>query len=69
MREHQNINKGSTKQLYIALFNKSTANIGRKHASVDIDFIEPLRAKEATCTSILGYIRPCYRELHDFMAR
>ena len=64
VREHQNINKRSTKQLYLALFNKSTANIGRKHVSNDMDFIGSLRAKEATRTSILGYLRPCYCELH-----
>ena len=39
MREHQNINKGSTYQA--ALFDKSTTNMGRKRASNDIDFVEP----------------------------
>ena len=39
VREHQNINKGSTYQA--ALFDKSTANMGRKHAFNDIDFVKP----------------------------
>ena len=38
-------NKGSTKQPYIALFNKPTANIGYKYTSINIDFIKPLRVK------------------------
>ena len=45
VREHQNINKASTEQLYIALFDKSTANMGRKRTSKDIDFIDPPRTK------------------------
>jgi hypothetical protein len=39
VREHQNINKGSTYQA--ALFDKSTANIGRKRTSNNIDFVKP----------------------------
>lgn len=41
VREHQNINKGSTTPIYLALFNKSTPNIGRKRASNNIDFVKP----------------------------